>query len=930
MRATPLIGREDELDLLEAFLAGIEEGPRALLLSGEAGIGKTILWDTGVGEAGRRIGRVLVGRGSEAEASLSFAGLSELLTPVFDEVAPSLAPPRRRALEVALLLAEPGETALDQHAIGLAVLDVLRAMAERSPVLVALDDVQWLDPASAGAIQIALRRLRDEPVGVLATLRLAPELESPVDLERSLATDQLTLGPLSLAAVHRLLEERLGLELTRPELVRVQEATAGNPFFALELGRELVRTNTRPAPGQALRVPESLHELLGSRLARLPGETLDVLLLVAALARPTVELLTSTYGERDRVLEALEAAAQEAVVELDDSSVRFTHPLLASICYERAPVWKRRAVHGALADAVSDTEERARHLALAADGPDASVAEELERAAEQAAGRGAAAAGAELYELAAELTPDDPAEARRRRLRAARLVRLAGDADQAIAILQELKHEAPSGVERSDVLFELALTQQGSTAELLQQINEALAESGADEARSSRILAVRAGHHLIEADADAALTDSREAVARAERAGDPALLAEAIAYAGRAEQYYAEVTPGLLERGLEIEEQFELKLEWNLSPRYVFGRRLMLMGDLDGAREVLEQFEAEAQERGDEVSREMTLWPLVLVEWLAGRWQLALAHATAAYELTVQTRHPHAQAWAGRAKALIETDLGLVEEARFTAEEALSYSRTSIRLYTILIEAVLGRLELMLGNFGLAAESLRELPQRLAAGEMNDPTLTVWPDTIETLVALGELERAGNYLERFAGSAERLDSPLARAGALRCRGLLSAAEGRPEEAFEAFERSLADAERFPLERARTLLGLGTVRRQNQQKKAAREALEQALALFDTLGARLWAEKARAELKRISGRTPASEALTETERRVAELAALGRSNKEIAAELYMGLSTVEAHLSHVYRKLDVRRAGLAARLTPPQGTPANAGGATAQT
>ena len=309
MRATPLIGREDELDLLEAFLAGIEEGPRALLLSGEAGIGKTILWDTGVGEAGRRIGRVLVGRGSEAEASLSFAGLSELLTPVFDEVAPSLAPPRRRALEVALLLAEPGETALDRHAIGLAVLDVLRAMAERSPVLVALDDVQWLDPASAGAIQIALRRLRDEPVGVLATLRLAPELESPVDLERSLATDQLTLGPLSLAAVHRLLEERLGLELTRPELVRVQEATAGNPFFALELGRELVRTNTRPAPGQALRVPESLHELLVSRLARLPGETLDVLLLVAALARPTVELLTSTYGERDRVLEALEAAA---------------------------------------------------------------------------------------------------------------------------------------------------------------------------------------------------------------------------------------------------------------------------------------------------------------------------------------------------------------------------------------------------------------------------------------------------------------------------------------------------------------------------------------------------------------------------------------------------------------------------------------------
>ena len=185
-------------------------------------------------------------------------------------------------------------------------------------MLVALDDLQWLDPASAGAIQIALRRLREEPLGLFATLRLGPELGSPLELERSFpASDSsdLTLGPLSLGAVHRLLEERLGLELNRSELARVQEATAGNPFFALELGRELVRTNTRPAPGQALRVPDSLRELLGGRLARLPGETLDVLLLVAALARPNVELVTAAHGDRDRVLRGLEAAVREGVVD---------------------------------------------------------------------------------------------------------------------------------------------------------------------------------------------------------------------------------------------------------------------------------------------------------------------------------------------------------------------------------------------------------------------------------------------------------------------------------------------------------------------------------------------------------------------------------------------------------------------------------------
>ena len=146
---------------------------------------------------------------------------------------------------------------------------------------------------------------------------------------------------------------------------------------------------------------------------------------------------------------------------------------------------------------------------------------------------------------------------------------------------------------------------------------------------------------------------------------------------------------------------------------------------------------------------------------------------------------------------------------------------------------------------------------------------------------------------------------------MRCRGLLAAAEGDRPTAFVEFERSLAALEGlpFPLERGRTLLCLGTVRRQAQQKKDAREALEQALAIFEELGGRLWAEKARAELARISGRRAASDELTETEHRVAELAAQGRTNKEIAAELFMGVSTVESHLSHVYRKLGVRRAEL---------------------
>jgi DNA-binding CsgD family transcriptional regulator len=912
-----VVGRDEELAAIWTFLGRIEEGPCALVLSGEAGIGKTILWEAGVEEAEQRDLRVLVARGTEAEASLSFAGLSELLGDVLEEVGPSLAPPRRRALEVALLLAEPGETSLDPHAIGLAVLDMLRALAERGPVLVAIDDVQWFDPASAGAIQIALRRLREEPLGLLATLRLGPELGSPLELERSFADerlDRLTLGPLSLSALHRLLDERLDLALTRPELARVQEATAGNPFFALELGRELVRTNTRPAPGQALRVPDSLRELLGGRLARLPGETLDVLLLVAALARPTVELLAATYGEQERVLDALEAAAQEAVVELDDTHIRFAHPLLASICYERAPVWKRRAVHGALAGAVSDVEERARHLALAADGPDDGVAAELDTAADHAATRGATSAAARLCELAAQLTPGESTAARQRRLRAADYYYLAGDVDRAFVLYEQLLTEVPPGVERADVLFGLLKSQSYDTRAMIELYEQALTEASDDDARSARILAWQMGLRLYQADARTALADARAAVEKAERTGDPFLLAITLARASLAEGYAGEITPGLVERAVEIEEREGFELESEESPRYAFARLLMRLGDLDRARDLFDELEKGVMERGDETSRVMILWYETELEWLAGRWERALELAAAAYDLTEQTQYARGRASIGREKALVETDLGLIDHARATAKEGLAFSEeTEKDHYTILTLGVLGRLELELGNLAGAADHLRALPARLLAGGMNDPTLTVWADAIETLIGLGELAQARSYLESYELSADRMGSPHGRAGSARCRGLLAAAEGESEAAFAAFERSLADAQRFPLERGRTLLCLGMVRRQAQQKKAAREALEQALAVFEELGARLWAEKARAELARISGRAPASEELTETERRVAELAAQGRTNKQIGAELYMGLSTVEAHLSHVYRKLGVRRAELASSL-----------------
>ena len=211
---------------------------------------------------------------------------------------------------------------------------------------------------------------------------------------------------------------------------------------------------------------------------------------------------------------------------------------------------------------------------------------------------------------------------------------------------------------------------------------------------------------------------------------------------------------------------------------------------------------------------------------------------------------------------------------------------------------------------------MREAPAKLLGWGLLDPTLTVWADATEALVGLGELDRARGYVEAYEESAARLGSAWAIAAAARGRGLFESAEGDADAAIAAFERALAELEPFgfPLERGRTLLGLGSTLRRAQQKRAARDTLEQAQAIFDDLGAPLWSEKANAELRRISGRTPGPDGLSETEQRVADLAAQGRTNKQIASELFVSVRTVEAHLTTVFRKLGVSsRSALAAQL-----------------
>lgn len=939
MAGGPLIGRKTEMAALNGFVQGIPDGPACLVMIGEPGIGKTALWERAVEDARRTGGCVLLHRAVESEAALSFTGLADLISPVFEEASPSLPEPQRRALEVALLLAEPGDADLtDQRAVGVAALNILKAVAARKRVVLAIDDLQWLDRSTAAVLGVALRRLHAEPVGLLATVRQAPGACVPLDLDRSFSDEQLKkvmVGPLSLGDLHRLLTERLDLALTRPELARVWESAGGNPYFALELGRELVRTNTRPEAGRNLRPSQTLRDLLVRRLTSLSATTLDVLLFAASLAQPSVELVARAYGDPDRVFESLEEARRETLIGLADGRVGFSHPLLAAICYEGATPWRRRSVHRLLAEAVSDPEERARHLALSLEGPDERAASELQRAAQRAGSRGATAAGAELAELAARLTPDHNQEGgRQRRMQAAALHRLSGDLERASGILDRLLGEIPPGVERADVLYALATSMRADPPTRAALCQEALAQAAADDVRCAEILGFLGMTQVRLGQVPAGLASARAGLERAERTDDERLLAVALARVALAEFQALDVTPGLVERGMEIERRLKVPLLFHDSPRFVFGAYMQHRDRVDLARQTLEELDAAARVVGDEATRGWVTLDLIPVEWYAGRWQRAQELAGIALEFAQQTQALQYRSMLQAGRAFLEADLGLLEQARQSGVEGIRFSRlVSDEISMIGCVAALGRIELLAGDLHAAATHLRKLPDRLLSSgwlgsgdgwAAND----IWVDSIETLIRLGELERAQVYLEIFEELAPRASRRWV-AGAARCRGLLAAARRDFKAAFHHLDRVLSELESvgYPLDRGRTLLVLGSVRRQAGQKAPARAALEQALTVFDELGARAWSSWALAELGRISGRRAPSHDLTVTELRVATLASRGLSNAEIASTLFMGVSTVEGHLSRVYGKLGVRRAELATRL---QDMPALAGGSSTPT
>ena len=371
-----------------------------------------------------------------------------------------------------------------------ALVSVLTTLADREPVLLAIDDVQWLDPASREALVFAFRRLPPR-LGLLLARRSAPGEDLPLGLARALPAEHLERiapAPLSLAALHHMVSSRLGTSLPRPMLARLADASGGNPFFALEIARALASREHGQSAGEPLSVPRALEELVADRVNGLSNAARQVVLAAATSTRPTASALADALPLEDLGAALLEAE-EAGVLVFEHDRIRFAHPLLASVIYGSAPRERRRQLHARLAGVVADPEERAHHLALSTTEPDEEVAAELEQAAKQAAKRGAQDAAAELFAASARLTPGERSDQlARRKLGQAFAALASGDVGGARLLAEEAAASpiAPIRAQGEHLLGEI-LWIGGTWGPATEHLKAALAAAPADQELAARI-----------------------------------------------------------------------------------------------------------------------------------------------------------------------------------------------------------------------------------------------------------------------------------------------------------------------------------------------------------------------------------------------------------------------------------------------------------
>jgi DNA-binding CsgD family transcriptional regulator len=893
-----LVGRERELESLTgSFDPGTSTS--ALVFTGAPGIGKTALWEAGLRIAEESGFRVLAARPSEAEAQQPLAAIFDLLESVGADILGELPVPQRRALEAALLRAEPVDAGPEPFALGVGLLGVLRSLAARTPLVLAIDDLHWLDRASADALVFAARRLHGPACRLLLARRSGPKTE----VEQALGPAGILhreVGPLSLEGTYRLLTRRFGLAMPPRTLKGLFEASQGIPLLVLELGEMLASQDTTVDVGE-LSVAELSGNPFRARVANLAPQARRALLAVSVSDHLSLNVL-----QRVADAAAIDNLIVAGLLVVDGRRVRPAHPLLALAIRKLSTAEDRRALHVLLAGSVADETLRARHLALATGRPDAGLAGLIAAAAEAAHRRGAAHDAADLAEHALRLTPQAAPDLPSRLLALAEhLVRI-GELARAKELLAPRIGDFPPGAARARV--HLLLAEAGNLTEHERHLELALAES--EDEPELRAMALAAKSVLL-----SVIRLERVDVAQA-CAEDAQVLATSHG-APLARQVLQALAWVRVMRGLPLDDlvvlsspRDDVSLYENSIDRQL-GVRLVFRGQVAEARAVFRRLSALADERGEARFRAAIQIQLSEVELRAGR-------VTECARLVDQQREWAAlddldANWA-RCQALLAAVKGSPQHtdrwgAHVTAMVASSDEDPGLLWDELEVRRARGIAALLTRRPDQAAEFLGMVWEYTGRVGIADPgAFPVAPDLVEALIGLGRIGEAAAVTDRLRVLAESQRHPWALATADRCAAAIALASGYDEDAAASLAAAAAALGELGLgfDQARSLLWLGQTARRARKRSAARHYLDAAAAAFAELGCDGWAVRARAELACLGGtRGPASGTLTPAQHRVAVLAADGLSNKQIARRLFIAEHTVEVHLARAYSKLGVR-------------------------
>ncbi len=911
--AEVIVGRDHERRFLSGLVDSLSVGGGAVTILGEPGMGKTSLLGFVADCARLKELPVHTLRGMESEAVLPFAAITDLLWPLRAHLE-GLPAVQREALEVCLALSAGSTTGPLAACAG--ALGVLASATDQRPLIVLVDDFQWLDAESAQILLFVARRVVHERLAMVFTVRAEPDSPLP-----DTGLPMLSLTGLSTRDCAKI-TAAMGLAVGPRELASLLDATGGNPLAIAERLRT-ARAGGRdgdPWDGSRLDLHHSLERTWGRLIDRLPDDTRIAMFVVAADHDTGGRHTATALKSLGLSLTSLSPAERLGLVARRSEGIRLRHPLLRSVVIARAPVADRVAGYHALAEA-ADGFSRSWYLAAAALGPDEQVASALVVAAEDARRRNGLWASARTLHRAAELTAN-PVVRGERLLHAAHDAHLAGDSSSAVAWCQQaLRYrDDPSFAVDVQRIAGGALTWLGEPKRALELMTGAAARARFhDPVRAAEILAEATGPAIMQGDINL-VRELSEQVERiwaqsvdAATAATPtafAMVAEAFSISGdtnRAAPYLrrAAELPASSNMTAALHGAAFLAQSLGWAERYSEARyQLTIL--LDAARRL-----------GSPTILAFALAISAEIAWWSGRWTTAYADATEALQWATENSQPGLVAYALSMLSRIEAARGEREQCQAHIDQAQrEVEPRGVGCVPVYTHAALGLSALSMGELSDAAEKLQYAWDLALRQGINNPNVfPIAGDLVEVLARAGEHYRCRQILNWLDERVRATGLAYPRAAACRARGILTADTDQAQRLFTESLRTLEKVGPIAFEQARTLLCAGEAMRRNRRPVAAREPLHEALIHFESLGARPWAARARAELAATGvkdqhatywgDRQNGLQVLSAQELQVARIAGRGQNNIEVAAALFVSRKTVEAHLTRVYRKLGIR-------------------------